>query len=314
MEQDPRYFEPRTLVEVTNVTIQNRYLLRPSDELNDVVLGVLGRAQRLYDMPVVAAVVLSTHLHLLLVPEDPKHLADFMCHVNGDLSKEVGRLHDWPGKLWADRFHMVPVSWEERSQVDRLEYLIANSVKEGLVDRVADWPGVHCAEALMKGKPLAGTWYDRTKEHHARQRNEDFDPQDFATEEQLVFSPLPCWAHLSSEEHRGRMAEIVARVDEEAARERQRTGARSLGVKKILRTSPHKRPRRVDKSPRPRFHAATKRVLKHLREAHAEVVAAFREASQRLLAGDRDVEFPEGTFPPGLAFVPFAGRARGQPA
>ncbi len=71
---------------------------------------------------------------------------------------------------------------------------------------------------------------------------------------------------------------------------------------------------RVEKSPRPRFHAATKRVLKQLREAHAEVVAAFREASQRLLAGDRDAEFPEGTFPPGLAFVPFAGGARGQPA
>ncbi len=75
-------------------------------------------------------------------------------------------------------------------------------------------------------------------------------------------------------------------------------------MKKILRTSPHKRPRRVEGSPRPRFHAATKRVLQQMREAHAEVVAAFREAAQRLLAGDREVEFPEGTFPPGLAFVP----------
>ncbi len=48
--RDPRQFEPRTLVEVTNVTLQNRHLLRPSAELNDLVVGVLGRAQRIYDM------------------------------------------------------------------------------------------------------------------------------------------------------------------------------------------------------------------------------------------------------------------------
>ena len=86
--------------------------------------------------------------------------------------------------------------------------------------------------------------------------------------------------------------------------ERKREGSRSLGVKEILRTSPHKRPRRVEKSPRPRFHVATTRVLQQMREAHAEVIAAFREASQRLLAGDREAEFPEGTFPPGLPYVP----------
>ncbi len=62
------------------------------------------------------------------------------------------------------------------------------------------------------------------------------------------------------------------------------------------------------------FHAATKRVLEQIREAHAEVVAAFREASERLLGGDREAEFPGGTFPPGLPFIPFAVGARGHPA
>ncbi len=81
-----------------------------------------------------------------------------------------------------------------------------------------------------------------------------------------------------------------------------------------MRGRPHKRPQRVKKSPKPRMHAATKRVLEQIREAHAEVVAAFREASERLLGGDREAEFPEGTFPPGLPFVPFEPRSRGQPA
>ena len=43
---EPRYLEPATAVDVTDVVIQNRHLFRPSDELNDLVLGVFGRAQR----------------------------------------------------------------------------------------------------------------------------------------------------------------------------------------------------------------------------------------------------------------------------
>ncbi len=159
-----------------------------------------------------------------------------------------------------------------------------------------------------------GHWYDRTKEGAARQlKGKVVDPDDFATEEHLLLSPIPCWEHLAPATVRRRVAEIVTRVDEEGARERQRKGRKSLGVKKILRVRPHKRPRRVEKSPKPRFHAATKKVLQQLRDAHAEVVVAFREASARLMAGEVDVVFPEGTFPPGLPFVPFAIGARGHP-
>lgn len=39
------------LVHVTCRTIQSRFLLRPSPALNQIVVGVLGRAQRLYQVP-----------------------------------------------------------------------------------------------------------------------------------------------------------------------------------------------------------------------------------------------------------------------
>ena len=115
MGRDPRYFRPRTLVEITNVTFQNRPLARPSEDLNDIFLGVLGLAQAEFAMPICGVVVLSTHFHLLLVPEDPEHLADFMEFLNGNLSKEIGRLRGWKGKLWHDRYHLVqklaPKNW-----------------------------------------------------------------------------------------------------------------------------------------------------------------------------------------------------------
>ncbi|MEE8525762.1 MAG: hypothetical protein V3T72_17630, partial [Thermoanaerobaculia bacterium] len=97
MGRDPRYFRLRTLIEVTCVTLQNRFLLRPSARLNDLFVGVLARAQRKYDMQVVCVTALSSHYHALMIPRDPEHLAEFMCFVNTGLSKEVGRLHQWSG-------------------------------------------------------------------------------------------------------------------------------------------------------------------------------------------------------------------------
>ncbi len=78
--RDPRIVWPHRLVEVTDVVIQNRYLLRPSEELNDLLLGVVGRAQRIYEMRIVALTAMSTHAHYLLVPRDAKQLASFFCH------------------------------------------------------------------------------------------------------------------------------------------------------------------------------------------------------------------------------------------
>jgi len=50
--------EPKTLVEVTARTLQSCLLLRPSEELNEIVLGVLGRTPRLYEVGIIASVFL----------------------------------------------------------------------------------------------------------------------------------------------------------------------------------------------------------------------------------------------------------------
>ncbi len=83
-----------------------------------------------------------------------------------------------------------------------------------------------------------------------------------------------------------------------------------MSAKAVMKQNPHYRPDKLKKSPAPPFHAKRKEVRKRMWEAYAWVVAAHREASETLRAGDRMASFPEGTFPPGLPFIPFA---RGQP-
>ena len=292
-----------TLVSITNRTVQGRYLLRPDRVLNDRVLGILGKFQRIHGVRIVTITVLSSHFHILLIADDVLQQANFMRDVQATLSREVNRLTGWRGPLFERRFTTTPVTNEEKAQVERLKYVLANGVKEDLVEKVLDWPGVNTAAALLQGKSLTGHWIDRSRQYAARNRGEDASDERFAVEETVILSPLPCWAHLSPEHYRQRIEALVEEVEQEAALVRRRYGSRVLGVQAILAQDPQARPDHLARSPAPLVHAATKAARRMFYELYAEFVSAFRTASEALRRGNRDAPFPAGSFPPALPFV-----------
>src|SRR5215207_5790135 len=295
--------EEGALVDITCRTIQSRYLLRPDSLLNEIVLGVLGRAQRLHPVEISAFFVASNHYHILAWVPDAERMADFMGYFQTNVAREVGRLREWKDKIWSRRYEAIVISDEPAAQVDRLRYVLSNGVKEGLVTRVEDWPGISLVKNVLSGKPVRGTWFNRTAEHRAKLRGEDFEPRRHATEETVELSQLPCWRHLSPEMYRELVAGLIEEIEADAAAERKRTGREPLGAAAILRQHPHTRPDKTKKSPAPRFHAATKAAREALRKAYGLFLAAFREAAERLKDGDRMAQFPNGCFPPGLPFV-----------
>jgi putative transposase len=304
MSRHARFVPDRgSLVEITVRTIQSRFLLRPSPSLNQVVGGVLGRAQAKVPVRCHGAVFMSGHFHLLLSVDDANQLARFMEHLDSNLAREIKRLYDWPEHVWGRRYQAILVSEEEAAQVERFRYLLSHGVKEGLVAQAQDWPGVHCARELLAGEPIRGLWFDRTAEYAARNRGENFGRLEYATEEVFELTPLPCWAHLSPEAYRESVASLVADIESEAAAALASLGREPLGVTPILRMHPHTRPSRTKKSPAPFYHAATKAVRKAFWQAYAAFLAAFREAGERWREGDRRARFPVGSFPPGLPFV-----------
>ena len=295
--------EGGALFEITDRTIQGRPLFRPSPELNEIVLGVLGRAQRLHEVSLCSFVMLSGHYHMLVRVKDARQLAKFMQYFNGNLAKEIARLTDWKATTFPRRYEAIQVSDEEAAQVERLRYHLAHGVKEDLVERVDQWPGVHCARALIKGEPLEGYWFNRSQEYAAQVRGQVFGKYEYAEKETVVFDPLPCWSHLPVEEQRRRVAELVQEIEEEARIRREAAGIKPLGVKAILVQDPTSRPKKLKKSPSPFVHAATKAMRRELWVAYAWFVAAYRDAAEKLRAGDRDPPFPAGCFPPALPFV-----------
>jgi REP element-mobilizing transposase RayT len=300
-----RYLPPEGsgLVEVTCRTVQGRFLLTPSTELNEIILGALGRAQELYPVGICAFAFTSNHFHLLLRVDSTRQMALFMGHFNSNLAREAGRLVRWCEKFWGRRYQAIPVSEEEGAQVDRLRYVLAHGCKEGLVEHLRDWPGVSAVRALVEGRPLEGLWFDRTRENVARRRGIVFERLRYAIPYTVQLEPLPCWAHLSIEEYRGCIAEVVDEIESQAARERQLDDRPARGPEAILAQEPHQAPETLETSPAPLFHAASRKIRRELHEGYKRFVAAFRDAAERLRAGELDVVFPSGSFPPAAPWV-----------
>ena len=297
-----------SLVDVTVRTFQARYLLCPSKKVNERIVGVLHRARQLYSVKIIAIQAMSNHYHLLLWVPDAEAMADFMAYVNSNVAREVGLLVRWSGRFWHRRYSAIVVSDEEAAQVGRFKYVLAQGVKEGIVARPEDWPGVNSIQTLTTGKPLVGSWIDRTAAYRDRLRDpKNHDPEAFESRVELDLDKLPCWDELSNEAYRAEVACLVEEIVREGAEMRRLEGIVLRSAKSIRRSisrlDPYSAPREPARRPAPRFHAATRRVRESLLSAYREFVAAFRYAAADLRMGNRHACFPVGSFPPGLPFV-----------
>jgi REP element-mobilizing transposase RayT len=301
--RDLRKIQPNQPIEITCRIDQGRYLLRPDETLNSHILGVLGRAQRRENMKIHAFAVMSNHAHYILSPTSGDQLMRFMRYLQGNLAREVKILQKWTGStVWARRYRSIQISDEDEAQIARLRYVLAHGVKENLVRRVRDWPGVHCARALLGEERLKGVWIDRTKLGELRRRGKSLEA---ATEfETVELSPLPCWQDLPEEEIENNVADLVEGIEREADERRAAEGSRVVGVRAILNAHPHLVPEELSWSPAPRFHAATRAARQVLRDAYIDFAARFREAAKLLREGAPSPGFPPGSFPPMLPFVP----------
>ncbi len=282
------------MVEITCRTLQGRYLLKPSPAVNDMVLGILGRAQRLYPVEIHAFVFMSNHYHLLISVPDARRMAEFMRYFNSNLARELGKIRGWRDKVWSRRYQAIIVSDEDRAQISRLEYLLSHGVKEGLVAHPAEWPGATTVDPLVKGRgTLSGRWRDRSREFQAHISTGQ--NAVYYSEERVSLMPLPCWRGRNRKWIATRIVELIDKILEEAP------DAPAADPPDLDPTSA---PTKLKYEPAPYFHCATRTMRKLLYEAYLWFVSAYREAAEKLRAGQLDVAFPEGCFPPPRPFVP----------
>jgi len=300
-----RCFFPKQLFEITTNTINGELLLRPSDEINAIILGVLGRAQAKTDMRIHGFVVMSTHYHLLVTALNPKQLSKFMRLLNGGISRVLNKHHGRSGTMWQRRFRAIGVAPDRQTQESRMQYVLSHGVKENLVANVEDWPGASSLPWLLHGKNISGVWTNYTAKYYASRRKHYIPIEgEFDITYDVILTVMPCWKEMPPEEWRGRVAEMVAAVNHSHGSDGDGGAQPVLGAEAVLQADPRSRIQRTKKTDAPKVHAVDPAV----RDALSDEVDAIREAyaiaSAKFRAGDWRVEFPEGTFRPPGGYVP----------
>jgi len=283
-----RYVAPKSVVMVTRRTGERRFLLKPTPWMRAVFTYLLAWACSETGLKLVAAYCGSNHYHLILY--DPLGRApDFARLFNGMMTRvlnaERKQAHT---SLWDNRkTHIVPIE-DEEGLLDKLAYIAANPVQDGIVPRGDMWTGVrtrpmHLATTQERARPKARLFSKRSRM-----------PKQVA----LEFCVPPMLAHWDRD---ALVAELERRIEEKegAAREAMRKAGRSfLGLKKVRATRTSQRATKEDRPQRrtPRFIAGTAEAWRAAHNRLKRFHSLYREALGAFRQGDRAVAFPHGTY------------------
>jgi hypothetical protein len=226
---------------------------------------------------------LSNHHHTVVYDRDGRH-AEFTEYLHRLIARAVNAHRGRWENLWAAEQCCVVHLVDRAAVMNALVYAATNPVKDGLVARVADWPGVNGLAALLDGQAIT-----------VRRPDTFFRPDGGLPEEAsltLVIPPELGDADAVRAELRQRVAEVEAR----AAADRAKTKRAVLGRRAILSQDWNARPM----SPEPRRNlrptvAGSRWARLEALLRRREFIAAYRAARQLWSAGLAAV-FPPGTY------------------
>lgn len=269
----------------------DRWLMMVPDDKRRELIQLLGYTLALclkrYGLQLHAAVFLSNHYHLV-VTDTRGQLPAFKSMFNALVARSVNALrgrHDtfWSGDATCD----VTLESDDRV-LSRMAYTLANPTEAELVKWGHRWPGLTTYKLAFGAKKT----FRRPKTFF------DGDNSRLPATLDLELVRPEIFSKLTDEELHARLHEEVHVREVEKQEAMDKEGRRFLGEKKVQRQRWNRPPRApTDRfGPRPKVSEGNKWVRiaalqrnKHWERAYAEARDAFR-------AGQREVEFPHGTW------------------
>lgn len=280
----PRQIVPGWFWMLSRRTTQRLFLLRPDDEMNQAFLYIVADAVARYGIRLLGEYVASNHHHAVF--QDPYGKAvEFTEHVHKMMARAGNALRGRGEHFWSSDPPSLVRLVEPEDVLDKLVYCLTNPVKDFLVERVHQWPGVNTLSALLNGRTLV------CKRPRRFFRADGAMPAEITLE--LVIPPELGDADAFRRELRAR----VAAVEEAAAETRRRTGRRVLGRRGVLDQDWRARPGSEEARGELRPVIAAKNSVARFAalERLREFVSRYRRARDTWLTGAA-ARFPFGTY------------------
>jgi hypothetical protein len=181
-------------------------------------------------------------------------------------------------------------------------------ITEEVVDQIAKYPKIPwvCREYRVPWVRLLDVirteWTRARAAENRKKKPKPVPNNDYYERYELTLAPIEPWKQLPAEEYRHKIREMAEEIEEEARIARR--GRKPLGAKAVTRIPLN---HKTELPPQPWFEDRRRMVCwsdprspetKAYLDRYWDFQRTFRCASEQLLAGKLDVEFPPGAFRP----------------
>ena len=278
---------PGTTYMIGRRTERRVHLFRPDRVMDQIFLYCLGVALSETGVSLSGVVLMSNHYHAIVTDREGR-IPALMERLNTLLTKATQVHRGWIGRVFDAQGPSYVELLTANAVVEKLGYVLTNPSAAGLVRFSKEWPGVRTRVGDIGQRTL------RIERPHVFFAEDGVMPE--AVEIPLEMPDMLVQV-FGVEQSRRRIAEAVARHEANAQAEADAKGWAFKGADRVRKSSPYSRAKTLEERGRlnPRYAGDADAIRSAVRRDRGfrERYAAARE---RWLAGERDVEWPAGTY------------------
>jgi len=133
-------------------SVEEGFMFPPNPMIKLILLSCLARAQMQHKVTVCHFLIESTHIHLIIVVENPCDVKDFMKVFKSESAHAVNRLLGRKKKtVWCEGFDN-PRFLNPRSAAQKIVYLYENPSKDNLEESIEKFPGLSSWSHFRNGE------------------------------------------------------------------------------------------------------------------------------------------------------------------
>lgn len=276
--------------------------------LERVILGYTAKFADRYGVKLYALAIEGNHIQgPALFPLGNR--SNFMRDLNSSIARAVGRhTPEYPGgRLWGRRYssEFLPDATDVE---EYFFYTVLQPIKDGLVEKLSDYPGYNCFHDAIHGIARKFEIVDWADFNAARRFNPEEKIKNYVRTVTLKYERLPGYEELTQAEYAKIMLEKFESRRKEILLARYARGLGFKGHIKIRNTKRGSLPLNSKKSDsnskRPRILSISNERRAEFRNWYFNIYCEYKRVSILYRNGEYWVEFPPGTFKPVVASPP----------
>jgi REP element-mobilizing transposase RayT len=288
---------------ITSRTRDSRLWFANNEQLEERIIGLTAKYTTRHEITLYGFALEGNHIHLV-THITKNNRGDFLRDLKSTIAKSVPKLTPTylGGGVWDRRFSNEFIA-DDATLEEYFFYVALQPIKDGLVDKISDYPGYNCFHDAVWGiarrfKIFNGTAYYRAKRYGANVRKADFY-EEFT----LRYERLPGYEHLSQKEYAILMHEKLEERRQDILRARAAEGKKSsVGRERLKKVVPGSLPKWTKTSTatthRPRVLSLCHQKRAEMRAWYFGIFFQFKDASSCYRQGNMSAEFPAGTYRP----------------